>query len=285
MHYLIKDNIPGKYLIKVFAKEGAEKEPPHSHEYLQLWYVVRGSCTHTVKGHTYTYTRGGVMILPSDVEHSVVSEETTLRICCEFSERFVSETLEGDGLDLLYLEPFLLGEHQLNSVFRVGKQFETEVERILYAMMDEYRENSKYSGIFLKANLLKLLAIIAREYDRSATDGKEALLRGYRDGMARAIRYAEEHLAEKLYLSEVCRVAAISQSAFSELFKQMTGKTFSEYVSDRRVALAQEQLETTAAPLSEIALSCGFYDSAYFSRIFKRKLGITPTEYRKRFGK
>lgn len=285
MHYLIKDNIPGKYLIKVFAKEGAEEETPHSHEYLQLWYVVRGSCTHTVKQHTYTYTRGGVMIIPSGVEHSIVSEESTLRICCEFSERFVSETLDGDVLDVLYLEPFLLGEHLLENVFRVGKKFESEVEQILYDMIEEYRSNTKYTGIFLKANLLKLLAIIAREYDKSANDGKEALLLRYRSGMERALQHIETQLSEKLYLADVCKTATISQTAFSELFKQMTGKTFSEYVSDRRVALACEKLSKTSDSLLEIALASGFGDAAYFSRTFKRRLGITPSEYRKRYGK
>lgn len=285
MYYLIKDNIPGRYPVKVFAKEGADGEPVHSHEYLQLWYVVRGSCTHTVKQNTYTYTRGGVMVIPQGVEHSITSDETTLRICCEFSERFISAAAGDDVPDVLYLEPFLLGEHRMERVFHIGEQYRAETERILQTMLREYAENTKYSTLFLKAELLKLLALIAREYDREANRGKEELLTRYRGGMERALAFVEERLSEKLYLADACRAAAISQTAFSELFKRMTGKTFSEYVTDRRVSLACGKLETTEDSLLEIALSCGFSDPAYFSRSFKREIGITPSEYRRRFGK
>lgn len=229
------------------------------------------------------------MIIPPRMEHAVAADAASRRICCEFSERFINEALlqddRKDVLDLLYLEPFLLGEHLLDSVFRVSKNYESVIEQLLEEMMEAYRSDGKYSGIFLKANLLKLLAIIAQEYDRNATAGKEELLLQYRGGMEQALEYIETHLFEKLYLADVCKRAMISHSAFSELFKQMTGKTFTEYINVRRVSAACELLKTTDRTMLDIALSCGFQDAAYFSRVFKRQLGISPSEYRRENGK
>ncbi len=289
MYYLLKDNITGTYPVKVFCKEGAEEEPLHSHEYLQLWYVCHGSCIHTIHQSRSLYTRGGVMIVPPGVEHSIEADPASRRICCEFSEAFIREGLLEEGckdvLDLLYLEPFLLGEHLLDHVFRVSKNYELVVEQLLEEMMDDYRSDGKYSGIFLKANLLKLLAIIAQEYDRNATAGKAELLLRYRGGLEQALEYIETHLPQKIYLADVCKSAMISHSAFSELFKQTTGKTFTEYLVDRRVAAACDLLKNSDRTMLDIALSCGFQDAAYFSRVFKRQLGVSPSEYRRENGK
>ena len=67
----------------------------------------------------------------------------------------------------------------------------------------------------------------------------------------------------------------------SRLFKEVTGKGFKEFVTDKRLEYARTLLETTSHNVSEIAVMTGFENAVYFSNLFKSKYGLAPTQYRK----
>lgn len=72
----------------------------------------------------------------------------------------------------------------------------------------------------------------------------------------------------------------LSPSYLSALFSQETGQTLTEYVNEKRVKLAMRLLATTKLQIQTIAQHCGILDVHYFSKVFKKKLGITPKQYR-----
>ncbi len=74
----------------------------------------------------------------------------------------------------------------------------------------------------------------------------------------------------------------ITVSHFCHLFKQLTGMTFSNYVNYLRIKKAETLLRNTNMTITEIAISIGYNDVAYFSRIFKKQKNISPSEYRNR---
>ncbi|MCR4617636.1 MAG: response regulator [Lachnospiraceae bacterium] len=83
-----------------------------------------------------------------------------------------------------------------------------------------------------------------------------------------------------LMLQDVARAVNMSNSRFSTVFSQQTGQTFTEYLIYLRLGKAKEMLRTTAMRSSQIAGEVGYNDSHYFSYIFKKNVGITPSEYR-----
>jgi AraC family transcriptional regulator len=68
--------------------------------------------------------------------------------------------------------------------------------------------------------------------------------------------------------------------AFARWFKSTFGVPPHRYVLQRRIERAQALLRATALPLTHIALECGFYSASHFSTVFKKNIGVTPTEYR-----
>ena len=148
-------------------------------------------------------------------------------------------------------------------------------------LLEQFQNKTKYSNLFIKADLLKLLAVIASEYERGMSYEKNILLDKYHDAINQALAYLDEHFSEKLYLEDVCKISLMSQSSFSYIFKQVTGLTFTEYLMNLRIAKAQEMLKTTELSALDVALACGFNDSTYFSRTFRKIAGATPTQYRK----
>ena len=95
-----------------------------------------------------------------------------------------------------------------------------------------------------------------------------------------ALTYININYNKKITLDELASVAGYSKSRFSHVFSECTGTTPVKYQNDVRLKMSREMLLSTAQSIGEIALNCGFEDQLYFSRLFKKNFGITPTEYR-----
>ncbi len=103
-----------------------------------------------------------------------------------------------------------------------------------------------------------------------------------RDILENSIEYIKTHyMDENMSLNAVAQVANISANHFSALFSQNIGQTFIEYLTGIRMEHAKELLRCTGKRASEIALEVGYKDSHYFSYLFKKTQGMTPSDYRK----
>lgn len=103
-----------------------------------------------------------------------------------------------------------------------------------------------------------------------------------RDILEHSIEYIKTHyMDENMSLNAVAQVANISANHFSALFSQNIGQTFIEYLTGIRMEHAKELLRCTGKRASEIALEVGYKDSHYFSYLFKKTQGMTPSDYRK----
>mgnify|MGYP001210536105 CR=1 FL=1 len=92
--------------------------------------------------------------------------------------------------------------------------------------------------------------------------------------------FVMRNYAEPIKLSDAAQLTNMSESAFCHFFKKMTGKNFIDYVNDVRIGNATRRLYETTDSISEICYSCGFNNTSNFIRVFKRKRGETPSEYR-----
>lgn len=102
--------------------------------------------------------------------------------------------------------------------------------------------------------------------------------------MEKAKEYIRENFQKDLTLDEVSKVVDISPYYFSKLFKQETGENFIEYLTKVRMKNAEELLKDSDYSIKEICVASGYSDPNYFSRIFKKYEGVTPSEYRERLG-
>lgn len=98
----------------------------------------------------------------------------------------------------------------------------------------------------------------------------------------RAKSYIEENYQREISLEEVSKIVDISPYYFSTIFKQIVGKNFIEYLTDIRMRHAKNLLKDRSRSIKEICSLSGYSDPNYFSRLFKKYEGITPTEYRER---
>lgn len=94
--------------------------------------------------------------------------------------------------------------------------------------------------------------------------------------------YITKHLAEKIYIQDICRQFFLSQNALYQLFREEFHTTVSEFITGKRLERARELLDRPDLNVTQIAALCGFSDHSYFIRAFKKELGLTPLQYRKK---
>lgn len=95
-----------------------------------------------------------------------------------------------------------------------------------------------------------------------------------------AAEYIESHLSSDLAAEEVAKHLSISLSYFSTLFKQFYGVTFIEYVTNARVERAKSMLTMTKKSIADIAKTVGYNERRYFNKVFQKRVGVLPSEYR-----
>ena len=97
--------------------------------------------------------------------------------------------------------------------------------------------------------------------------------------LEQAKQYIEDHYTESLLIEQLAQVAKLSPKYFVDLFKKRYGKSAMEYVAELRLQEAKRLMAQSDAKLREIAHRVGYADEFYFSRKFKKEIGVAPTQY------
>ncbi|WP_010273061.1 helix-turn-helix domain-containing protein [Paenibacillus senegalensis] len=132
-------------------------------------------------------------------------------------------------------------------------------------------------SISSKDRLFQQLNAVMKVYHHELADGQTAYVR-------KAIAYIEGHLGGDVSLQQVAKQVHVNPSHFSEVFKKDMGVTFGDYVISRKMARAKEILSVSPMKVSEVAFSVGYEDVKYFSQLFKKHTGKTPSEFRESGG-
>lgn len=283
---------PG-FPFKIYSHEngrfGGTKE--HTHDYIQIWYVKYGSFEHVINNVSHPLVKGNIFVLPPFIPHKIAipSNGKVKILCCEFSTSFVNENITYNPnvqasypsfFDFAYLKPFLVMKESIKPGLQLEGSTQAKVESLYEEMQYEYDHKLNYYEINIKADLLKLLAIISREQDSQIQSPHKEIFDRYRDSIVSAVEYINKNYAGKIYIEDVCKIAMVSQPYFSYLFRQITGKSFTEYINRLRIGKAIDIMCSGNGSITDICYSVGFNDSAYFSRVFKKETGFSPLQYR-----
>ena len=148
-------------------------------------------------------------------------------------------------------------------------------------MLREYNGEEKYYDLFIRADLLRLLAIISREYaERPRTKEFKEISEKYRKDIVCVISFINNNYTDEIRLDDICKYAMMSKTYFCYIFKQLTNKTFTRYVIDLRIEKALELLQNTDMTITKICFDVGFNDVTHFCRTFKKAVGVSAKYYR-----
>jgi AraC family transcriptional regulator len=129
------------------------------------------------------------------------------------------------------------------------------------------------------ARLLDINGRTAKIYELSDVRAFEA--KQERSRMQPVLIHIHANLGSRLSMACLAGLVSLSVAHFSRVFRRTMGCSPGAYVSAKRIELAQSKLQTSAEPMSEIALNCGFSDQPHFCKTFRRWAGVTPSIWRR----
>ena len=140
--------------------------------------------------------------------------------------------------------------------------------------------SSKYARIIEEADEVpeELMWQMVRDYCAYV---RRYSLKEYSPAVQKVMNYVNLNVAEPLTLKSLAAMCFISPSYLSALFKQETGTTLIDYINTQRVNRAAQLLEHSSHTIAAVAEEVGILDVNYFTKIFKKTLGVTPTRYRR----
>lgn len=199
----------------------------------------------------------------------------------------------GDNIERFYLcisqdvAEKLIREHGLESLLANNSlnfghvvdasAFQDEANRIFSACVQEYSQKLAYTEQRQMTLLIDLLVLVCRQKPDLRSSGLNKNNAIIRDIQSRL----EKSYAERINLSVLAKEYHMSVSYLSHLFKRTTGYAVMEYLTMYRLSVAKRLLSQTDMSITEIVFAIGFSDSSNFSRVFKRKTGCSPLQYRK----
>ncbi|NLW02887.1 MAG: helix-turn-helix transcriptional regulator [Clostridiaceae bacterium] len=146
------------------------------------------------------------------------------------------------------------------------------------AILKEHINPGPDSAMLLKSYCLQLLCGLSREALRPEGCKKDGS--AYRVMIKNVMDYVEQNISKRIMLKDLAAVAGMSPNYFHRVFSKAMGITPNEFVISRKISRARELLATTSKSISDISVICGFDNMAYFSYVFKRYSGITPSSFR-----
>ncbi len=238
----------------------------HFHLHHELYYLVSGRAKYFVGSEIYLLNSGDFILIPKNQYHKTEYQSDTdvERLMLIFDEEFLGEEYQH------YMEPLTKIKHirvpadELHPFRSILKKIEVESEQKRDGYLD-----------MQKMYLRQLLILLSRHGREAVSQGLSETYKMAQD----AARYISTNCSKDLSLKYVAELYSLSPGHFSKQFKKATGVGFTEYVLLSRIHMAKEMLESGEKNISAVALACGFNDSNYFSRVFKKLNGISPKKY------
>lgn len=235
----------------------------HYHSYYEIYRLTSGGCDNFVDDKLYSMEPGDMVIIPPGVIHGThYTTEKHGRTLINFTAHYIPTGL----VDIL----------SKDSYFYKRDDATDEIEYLLSKIEQEYRASENFSEESICALMTQLIILIVRRAQRN----DEIVLQS--SFVEQAVRYIHENYRNSISLSDIADHCNVSKVHLSRKFKEKTGVGINEYIVLYRLKKAKDLLLTKdKMSICEVAFDCGFNDSNYFSWLFKKKQGVTPSQYRK----
>ena len=234
----------------------------HYHNSFELYYMKSGKCSYFIHDRSYDLVSGDVILIPAGTIHRTnYGSRPHSRMLINFREETVSPEILDEVRSLGYL-------------YR-NKNISTMIEEIFSLIEVEYKRNDEITPHALRIYTEQILLLMLRNANSQKTEKEGNVI------VERTMRYIQQNYASDIKLSAVAKLVNVSPEHLSRLFKKETSFGFSEYLTLYRLQRAEYILmNEPGRAICEIAYSCGFNDSNYFSYRFKEQYGISPSKAR-----
>ncbi|MFT3950633.1 MAG: AraC family transcriptional regulator [Oscillospiraceae bacterium] len=266
-----------------FIQFGGHKNGLYMHvhtDFSELVIVTEGSAEHIVNQERYRIQKGDVFVINNDTAHGY-EDTQNFQICnIMFRPSFwlggEYDIVKTAGFQALFvLEPHYVRQSRFSSRLRLTLDEYMGVVSVCNELYREYTDRRDGWKTAFTADFLRLSASLSRMYRIEQVDAKDIFL-----NLAKSVAFMETHFTENVSVAQLARMSNYSERQFIRVFEKAYRCRPTDYLTNLRIRCACRLLETTRSSVTEVALKSGYGDCNYFSRMFRKQLGVTPTQYR-----
>ena len=247
-------------------KFGNVMKSHHCHDdKFEIYYMVTGKCRYFIDDKPYEVIKGDVVLIPEGTIHRTDYDQSeSMRVLIECTRHFIPEEIRDKITDLPY-------------IYR-NPTAAREIHQALKRIEDEYKLNDDLTVEALVGHMRIFFYLLVRNTaTMEKTTAKNAMIE-------ETVAFIKENYQTEITLSAVAKSHFVSPEHLSRTFKRETGFGFNEYLTIVRLQHAELLLRRRCGlSISDIAYSCGFNDSNYFSDRFRKAYGLPPLRYSKTF--
>ncbi|MBO5303009.1 MAG: helix-turn-helix transcriptional regulator [Lachnospiraceae bacterium] len=253
--------------------------PLHWHDEMEIIYIKKGNGAISVDFQSYFVTAPAlVLILPGQL-HSISQHEMD---SMEYENIIFHPNIllsrQTDDCTKDFLLPLFSGTVFLPTLLTPSLKNYTEIAACIDEADEICKTYPKAYQFALKSQLLRFFYLLFSTcMDTGASPIKPRAL----DKMKQIIKYIECNYMKKISIADIADAVGLSQSHFMKYFKNTMGTSFIDYLNEYRLTMASRLLYTSDSSILDIAGEVGFDNLSYFNRLFKKRFGTTPSNYRK----
>lgn len=246
----------------------------HVHSFYEICYAFDGTGTFLINNHLYDIQAGDLFIArPGDYHEIISSEQHPLGIY------FWSYTLSVQSIDTDTTQ-------LLNAYIHCGENISRNIgtiPQVFTLLTDEVIRREAGYIHSITSLTTKLLLETARSVTNipvssdTSTDIQSTVVR-------KIVQYLKDNYHQPILIRDIAAQVHMSERHVSRLFLQSTGKTIKTYLTDLRLDKACNLLLQSSDPIAEVAQQIGYPDARYFSTLFRKQYGRTPTVFREQNG-
>ncbi len=271
-----------------------ERIEVHSHNYVEIAFVEDGSGVQQIGDEARPCVKGDLFLINSEIKHGFQPDEgtfLTIRNCIFLPDFFDCSLIGNKSFQTLsngfLFRPFLIdNRNQFVEIHVIDDKFD-KIRSLYEEIHSEYEAAQSGYLELIRAYMIELLIFILRNLESVSIE------KGYSDETSKinlmitkkVLSYIYEHFSDDVTIDELSMLAFLSHAQFCRVFKKSTSYTVKEFMQKIRIEVACKLLNNRELTIANIANSVGYQDIKYFSKVFRKIIGKTPSSFREEIRK
>lgn len=245
----------------------------HYHDFDKITIFIHGKVNYMIEGRSYDLKPYDIVLVKQGDIHKLTVDNTYPyeRIIVYISPNFMN-AYQTDTYDLSYC--FQKAQKEHSNVLRIPSPEKSSLFRSISQLEHSFTDGGYASELYRQVVFLEFMIHLNRATRKNRLEFIDT--DNCNEKVLAILDYVGEHLCEDLAIDKIAGQFYISKYYMMRLFKQETGYTLGQYISQKRLLLAKELL-SAGVPRTQACYDCGFKDYSTFSRAYKQLFGSTPS--------
>ncbi|MDL2295501.1 AraC family transcriptional regulator [Lachnospiraceae bacterium OttesenSCG-928-E19] len=267
-HELVLPNEDLPFKLFVFeGREGNYYRERHWHRSIEIFAVLEGNIGFGMKEQEYPLEAGEFMLINSNEVHSVSSPSPNMTIVIQ--------------IPLKAFEKYYVDDHFIQFTHS-ARIHDATIMKLIKDLYQDYSEKKPGYDLKVQSSYYELMYLLVTKYRKAEASGEEIARNKRLNRLSVITDYLRENYMDELLLEQVAKMFGYTPTYLSHMFRKYVGIGYKEYLQSIRLEKASKDILEGELYIGEIAEKHGFANSKAFSKVFQKKYGVMPGEFRKK---